>query len=134
MRICLDLDGVVCHVRDVGQSYADVEPIPGAIEAIRRLRAEGHVVILHTARHMQTCGGNVGAVIARQGKVTLDWLERHGVELDEIHFGKPIADVYIDDNGHRFTSWCDPSLDEVGIAPLDPDLLDALAPIRGRAA
>ena len=26
-------------------------------------------------------------------------------EFDEIHFGKPHADVYIDDNALRFESW-----------------------------
>jgi hypothetical protein len=54
---------------------------------------------------MKTCGGNVGQVVARQGAVTLNWLARHQVEYDEIHFGKPHADVYIDDNAVRFGSW-----------------------------
>ena len=54
---------------------------------------------------MKTCEGNVGQVIARQGAVTLDWLARHGIEYDEFHFGKPHADVYIDDNALRFDGW-----------------------------
>jgi capsule biosynthesis phosphatase len=72
---------------------------------VRALRAAGHYVIIQTARHMKTCEGNVGMVIARQGYVTLEWLERHGIEYDEIHFGKPHADVYLDDNAVRFESW-----------------------------
>jgi len=105
MRICIDLDGVVCQLRRPGQQYADLEPVEGAPEALRALRAAGHVIILCTARHMKTCEGNVGLVVARQGKVTLDWLDRHGIEFDELHFGKPHADVYIDDNALRFDSW-----------------------------
>jgi hypothetical protein len=54
---------------------------------------------------MKTCNGNVGQVVARQGAVTLNWLARYEVEYDEIHFGKPHADVYIDDNAVRFESW-----------------------------
>jgi hypothetical protein len=54
---------------------------------------------------MKTCEGNVGLVIARQGKVLLDWLDKHGIPYDEIHFGKPHADVYIDDNALRFEGW-----------------------------
>ncbi len=54
---------------------------------------------------MKTCDGNVGQVVARQGLVTLDWLARHGIEYDEIHFGKPHAQIYIDDNALRFESW-----------------------------
>ncbi|HEV3415886.1 MAG TPA: hypothetical protein VG056_03715, partial [Pirellulales bacterium] len=42
---------------------------------------------------------------ARQGAVTLQWLAQHGIEYDEIHFGKPHADVYIDDNAVRFEGW-----------------------------
>src|SRR5690606_31207523 len=98
MRICIDLDGVICQLREPGQTYADVAPVPGAIETIRALRAAGHVVIIHTARHMKTCDGDVGKVLARVGSITLDWLARHEVEYDEIYFGKPWADVYIDDN------------------------------------
>ena len=105
MRICIDLDGVVCELRKPHQSYAELEPVPGAVEKLRALKAAGHEVILYTGRHMKTCGGNVGRVLARQGAVTFAWLERHGVPYDEIHFGKPWADVYIDDNALRFTSW-----------------------------
>jgi len=105
VRICLDLDGVICALRRPDQSYADLDPMPGAIQAIKRLRADGHVVIIQTARHMKTCDGNVGMVLAKQGAVTLEWLSRHGVEFDEIYFGKPWADVYLDDNAVRFTGW-----------------------------
>ena len=105
MRIVIDLDGVLCALRKPGEAYANLEPIPGAVDKLRELRALGHEVIIHTARHMKTTGGNVGAVVARQGLVTLNWLEKHGFEYDEIHFGKPWGQIYIDDNALRFNSW-----------------------------
>jgi capsule biosynthesis phosphatase len=105
MRICIDLDGVICRLRRSDETYEMVQPVPGACHKIAALRAAGHYIILYTARHMKTCGGNVGQIIARQGLVTLEWLKLHGIEYDEIHFGKPHADVYIDDNAVRFTSW-----------------------------
>ena len=105
MRICVDLDGVICELRRPDQSYADVGPRPGAVEALSRLRAAGNEIIIHTARHMRTTGGNVGRVVALQGETTLAWLRHHGIEYDEIHFGKPHADIYIDDNALRFESW-----------------------------
>ena len=105
MRICVDLDGVVCRLRALGQQYAELEPVPGAVEKLRALKAAGHYLILCTARHMKTCEGNVGKVIARQGAVTLHWLAQRGIEYDELHFGKPHADVYLDDNAVRFESW-----------------------------
>jgi len=105
LRICIDLDGVVCELKRPGQTYAELRPVRGAVDKLRALRAAGHAVILSTARHMKTCDGNAGLAVARIGAVTLEWLARHQVEYDEIHFGKPWADVYIDDNAMRFESW-----------------------------
>ena len=107
MRIVIDLDGVICPIKPPDGSYADLKPLPGAVEKLRELRAAGHYLIIQTARHMRTCDGNLGLILKRMGKVTLDWLEQHGVEYDEIHFGKPNAHVYIDDRGLRFTKWED---------------------------
>ena len=105
MRICIDLDGVICQLRKPGESYQDLQPVLGAIEKLRALKAAGHYLIICTARHMKTCEGNVGQVIARQGGVTLEWLKRFDVPYDELHFGKPHAQIYIDDNALRFESW-----------------------------
>ncbi|MFE6796950.1 5' nucleotidase, NT5C type [Paenibacillus chitinolyticus] len=105
MRIVLDLDGTICTLKKEGESYADVTPLPGSVEALRRLKEEGHRIIIHTARHMKTCGGNVGEVLARVGSLTLDWLERYEIPYDEIVFGKPYGDVYVDDLALAYRSW-----------------------------
>lgn len=105
MRICVDLDGVVCALKTEGQTYSDVAPIPGAIEKLCELKNSGHYIILHTARHMKTCNGNQSLVMARVGKVTLDWLAKYEVPYDEIFFGKPWAEIYLDDNALRFSDW-----------------------------
>jgi hypothetical protein len=54
---------------------------------------------------MKTCQGNLGMVTARISLITLKWLEKYDIPYDEIYFGKPHADVYIDDNAYRFNSW-----------------------------
>lgn len=105
MRICVDIDGTICRTRRPEQEYRDVEAMPGAVEALKRLKRQGHYLILHTARHMKTCNGNVGQVVARQGETLLAWLKKHGIEYDEIWFGKPYADVYVDDNVVAFKDW-----------------------------
>lgn len=107
MRIAIDIDGTICELRKPDQQYADVQVVLGAPEKIRALKAAGHYIILLTARHMKTCQGNVGLVVARQGKTLLEWLEKYDIPYDEIWFGKPHADVYIDDNGYRFDRWED---------------------------
>jgi capsule biosynthesis phosphatase len=105
MRICIDLDGVIAELKKENETYADVKPIAGAVEKIKKLKENGHYIIIYTARHMKTCEGNVAKVISKIGKITLDWLEKYQIPYDEIVFGKPWADVYIDDNGFRFKNW-----------------------------
>ncbi len=102
MRICLDVDGTLCELNSRHDDYETVRPLPHAAESIRRLRAAGHYIILATARHMKTCGANVGLVIARQGQTLIEWLHRHGIEYDELWFGKPHADLYLDDKAMAF--------------------------------
>jgi len=105
MRIVIDLDGVICPIKKPNQSYSDLDPFPGAVERLRELRAAGHYIIIMTARHMATCDSNVGKVMKKIGKLTFDWLDNHGIEYDEVYFGKPNGDVYIDDRAIRFTHW-----------------------------
>lgn len=105
MRIAIDLDGTICPIKQPHESYADVKPFAGAVDRIRELRSAGHYVIILTARNMATCESNLGKVMKNVGKITLDWLERYGVEYDEIYFGKPNAHVYIDDRALRFLDW-----------------------------
>jgi len=111
MKICIDVDGVLCELRRPDQTYAQLQPVPGAVEKMKSLKQAGHYLILCTARHMVTCHSNVGLVVARQGKTLLDWLAKHEVPYDEIWFGKPHADVYLDDNAYRFTRWDEISAD-----------------------
>jgi len=105
MKICIDIDGVICELRRPEQTYAQLEPLPGAVEKMNALKQAGHYLILCTARHMATCNSNIGLVVARQGKTLLDWLAEQHIPYDEIWFGKPHADVYLDDNGLRFNGW-----------------------------
>ncbi|MBC8386767.1 MAG: capsular biosynthesis protein [Actinobacteria bacterium] len=105
MRIVIDLDGVICPIKKAEQSYSDLKPLPGAVERLRELKKSGHYIIIMTARHMATCDSNVGKVMKKMGKLTFDWLEKYGIEYDEVYFGKPNAEVYIDDRAIRFTSW-----------------------------
>jgi len=105
MRIVVDLDGTICTLKKPGETYRDAVPLPGAVETLQRYKREGHYIIIHTARNMRTCEGNVGKIMASIGKLTLDWLERYSVPYDELVFGKPDGDIYIDDKALRFGSW-----------------------------
>jgi capsule biosynthesis phosphatase len=105
MRIVIDLDGTICNLKQKNEAYSDVLVKPLAVEFIKNLRKEGHYIIIQTARNMATCESNIGKVLKNVGKVTLEWLEKNEVEYDEIYFGKPNANLYIDDRAFRFEDW-----------------------------
>jgi capsule biosynthesis phosphatase len=107
MRICIDMDGTICEIRKPDELYIDVLPKQGAIEALKKLKAEGHYIIIHTSRHMKACNNNIGEIIAKQAPVFHEWFKKWGIEYDELLFGKPLADVYIDDRGLQFENWKD---------------------------
>ncbi|MDD5362972.1 MAG: HAD hydrolase family protein [Ignavibacteria bacterium] len=105
MRIAIDLDGTICDIKQPGESYRDIKPKDGAAEKIKDLRKQGHYIIILTARNMATCESNLGKVMKNVGKITLEWLEKFDIEYDEIYFGKPNANLYIDDRALRFNNW-----------------------------
>ena len=107
MRLVIDLDGTICELKKEGQTYADVQILPGALERLNELKAAGHYIIIQTARNMATQESNLGKVMKNVGKTTLDWLEKHNVPYDEIYFGKPNGHIYIDDRAFRFNGWSD---------------------------
>jgi len=91
--ICLDFDGVV-HSYTSGFQGDEVipdPPMPGAKEAIRKLREE-HDVVIHSTR-CATPGGR--QAIER-------WLDEHDIEVDGVDEHKPPAAIYVDDRGLRF--------------------------------
>ena len=104
MRIVFDLDGVICELKKPSESYADVIPKNDIIEKMKDLKKNGHYLIIHTGRHMRTCDGDVSKVIEKIGKTTEDWLKKWNVPYDELIFGKPYADMYIDDLGIEFST------------------------------
>ena len=106
MRICIDIDGTICPVKNLTESYGDLAPLKGAVEKINLLKRQGHYIIFCTARHMKSCDSNIGKVVALQAHTLIEWLKRHGFVYDELWFGKPYAHVYIDDKALRFNgSW-----------------------------
>ena len=104
-KFCFDLDGTICYTKKDGEKYKDVMPLPGAIETIKTLKNQCHYIIILTARNMATYNNNLGKVIANQSKIVIDWLDKYGVPYDELHFGKPVADYYVDDKAVRLENW-----------------------------
>ena len=97
LRVCFDLDNTLVTFPRVKNDYTTVEPITKNIEFLKYLKNFNHTIIIYTARRMKTSKGNTGKVMADIGKITFDTLEKFNIPYDELYFGKPYADVYIDD-------------------------------------
>lgn len=92
MTIMVDMDGVICSEERVFER-ALAKPLDGAKEALDALKAAGHAIVVYTARGWQ------------EYRVTKQWLDDHGIPYDQIHMGKPIAHVWIDDRAIRHQTW-----------------------------
>ena len=97
LRICFDLDNTLVSYPCIPGDYSTVKPIRKNIDLLNYLKKQGHEIIIHTARRMKTHNHNIGKVIKDIARITLETLELFQIEYDEIIFGKPIADIYIDD-------------------------------------
>lgn len=97
LRICFDIDNTLFEYRKPTETYANCKPIEHMVEFVRQLHEHGHTIILYTARGMKTYKSNVGEVIRHNAMDTISRLEECKVPYDELYFGKPHADLYIDD-------------------------------------
>jgi capsule biosynthesis phosphatase len=97
MRVCFDIDNTILTYSESVGSSEGVEPIPEMVEILQKLHKEGHTIVLHTARGMKSGGSNLGRVGKKSMMNVFNALERFKIPYDEIYFGKPWADLYVDD-------------------------------------
>lgn len=96
LRIVFDIDDTISRVFVKGD-YAGAGEITAVTERLRSLKEAGHTIVLHTARGMVSCGGDTGKAIKKNEETLVKWLADHDIPYDEIWWGKPYADVYVDD-------------------------------------
>ena len=97
IRICFDIDNTLVSYPKKDGDYSTVKPIYKNINLLKFLKSNGCYIILYTARRMKTHSGNVGKIMSDIGEVTMDTLKEFDIPYDELYFGKPYADFYIDD-------------------------------------
>ena len=93
--IVLDFDGVINSYTSGWQGSATKivdPPTPDARETIRLLRQNGWKVVVFSTRCMSPEGRDA----------ILTYLEKWGIEVDDVAPKKPPALVYVDDRGYRF--------------------------------
>ena len=89
MNYCFDIDGTICT--NTNGDYEKAKPFIDRIKIVNKLYIEGNKIIMLTARGSTT---------------NLDWteltkqqLKEWGVKYHELIFGKPEADIFVDDKG-----------------------------------
>lgn len=95
MIYCFDLDGTIC-TQDL-DDYSKAEPFYNVINKINKLYDEGNTIIFFTAR------GTVTGINWRE--ITEQQLKKWDVRYHKLLFGKPAADIYIDDKAINIKDW-----------------------------
>jgi len=92
----IDIDDTICTLGRT-LDYSTAIPNLTAIAKVNLLYSEGHRIVFWTAR------GTGSGLDWRQ--LTEDQLLSWGVQYDELKFGKPIYDVFIDDKNMNAEDW-----------------------------
>ena len=96
-RFCFDLDNTLVSFPRIKGDYTTVSPMHENIKFLQMLKLKGHHITIYTARRMKTHNSNVKKVIKEIKELTIKQLKNFKIDYDELIFGKPYADYYIDD-------------------------------------
>lgn len=111
MTIAIDFDGVI-HGYSKGWNGGEIydPPVEGTKEAIEKLKAEGHKIYIFSTRNNKLFHKKDKI---DQDKAMKEWLEKYDIPYDRIwSFGKPMADLFIDDRAICFKGDWSQTLEE----------------------
>lgn len=95
IKLVFDIDDTICNNKN--RDYENAIPFKDVIKKINKLHKQGAKITLYTSRGMVSCNGDINKIIKKNKAILEKWLEKNKVEYDELIFGKPIADMYVDD-------------------------------------
>ena len=133
--ICIDIDDTLSYTYN--RDFENSVPNQPMIDKVNVFHNAGYKVILATARGAKSCR-TVEERIEKYDAVTRQWLEKHHVLYDELWFGKPNADFYIDDKSMYINEFLDfkvenkMPIEEIAaekiIIPENNDTIDIIVP------
>ncbi len=100
MKFCFDIDNIICLTNN--SDYKKSKPIKDNIKLINKLKSQGHIIKIFTARFMGRNYDNQKIATKKAKKFTIDQLKKWNLKYDSIFFGKPSSDIYIDDKNLEF--------------------------------
>jgi len=92
--VTIDFDQTIA-LHDGYPNFNPIEPMVGAKEALERIWASGHKIHIYTSRPWGFYN------------VIEDWLVDNEIPFDQIHCGKVLSKLHIDDRAFRFNDWND---------------------------
>lgn len=95
MRAVFDLDDTICIHEN--RDYPNAKPVLPVIRKIRDMKKAGWEIVIYTARGQVSCKGDLKLIEQRNRSVVETWLKENDVPCDELLFGKPLGDLYVDD-------------------------------------
>jgi capsule biosynthesis phosphatase len=104
-KLVVDVDGTICENTN-GKNYPDAPPKLDVIAKVNEYYDAGYDVTIFTARGMNIYSGDLVLIEKNLRPITEAWLRRHGVKYCRLIFGKPPADMYLDDKGIRPDEFC----------------------------
>lgn len=113
MTIAVDFDGVLHrYSRGFGDGSIYDPPVEGAREAMEKLKADGHRILIYSTRSNKIYKRKK---VQDQDQAMEDWLKEHSIPYDRIWtYAKPMADIYIDDRAIGFRGNWEETLHEIG--------------------
>lgn len=95
IKLVFDIDDTICDNKN--RDYENAIPKTEVINKINNLHKQGAKITLYTSRGMVSCNGDIEKIIAKNKAVLEKWLLKNNVQYDDLIFGKPLGDMYIDD-------------------------------------
>ncbi len=116
MKIAIDFDGVL---HGYSKGYQDGEiydpPVPGTAEAMKKMKEQGHYLYIFTTRTNKIFKkkGDVKDEKYQENQIK-EWMAKYDIPYDKIWtFGKPMADLFIDDRAINFAGNWDDTVETV---------------------
>ena len=114
--IVCDIDNTITAHSSEISDYKLLEDCIPVKEKLIELKNQGFWIVLFTSRGMRSSQGNTGVLLKNVAPTLFEWLDKHEIPYDEIHFGKPWCGkngFYVDDRAVRPKEFIDNSIDEI---------------------
>lgn len=113
-KLIVDFDNTISVT--FNGDYPNSKPVNELIDQLKKYKAAGFYIVIHSSRNMRTYEANVGQINKYTLPVMIEWLAKYEVPYDEILVGKPwcgFDGFYIDDSSIRPSEFMSMSFEEI---------------------